>query len=91
MDVLYLDEIRRLEQDTTEKKEAIKSRRKILSWLSSAEDFEETHERHFQKRFQNTGQWLLDNPRFIGWRDGVRSSLLWCHGARKFIAVQIFV
>ena len=77
------DEIRRLAEDRREKEEADSKRRKILKWLSS-EDFEETHERHFQKRFENTGQWLLDDPRFISWRDGIQSSLLWCHGARKF-------
>ena len=56
--------------------------KKVLKWLSS-EDFEETHERHFKKRFENTGQWLLDDPRFTNWRDETQSSLLWCYGARK--------
>ena len=54
----------------------------ILRWLSP-DDFEGTHERHFRKRFENTGQWLLDDPRFISWRDGAQSSMLWCHGARR--------
>ena len=72
------DEIRRLE----EKKEENETRRNILRWLSR-DDFEETYERHFKTRFKNTGQWLLDHPRFMNWRDGVQSSLLWCHGARK--------
>ena len=57
-------------------------RRKILEWLSPG-DYEETHERHFRKRFQSTGQWLLDDPRFISWRDEAQSRLLWCYGARK--------
>ena len=56
-------------------------RRKILKWLSP-DDFEEVHERHVKKRFPNTGQWLLDDPRFISWRDETQSSILWCHGAR---------
>lgn len=51
-------------------------------WLSP-DDFEQTHERNLQKRFEKTGQWLLDDHRFIGWRDEAQSSLLWCHGARK--------
>ena len=51
-------------------------------WLSP-DDFEQTHERNLQKRFEKTGQWLLDDHRFICWRDEVQSSLLWCHGARK--------
>ena len=57
-------------------------RRKILRWLSP-DDFERTHERHLKKRFEKTGQWLLDDPRFISWKNGPQSSLLWCHGARK--------
>ena len=57
-------------------------RRKILRWLSP-DDFERTHERHLKKRFEKTGQWLLDDPRFISWENGLQSSLLWCHGARK--------
>ena len=56
--------------------------RKILRWLS-LDDFEGTYEKYFEKRFKNTGQWLLDDPRFIDWRDGTQSSLLWCYGARK--------
>ena len=58
-------------------------RRKILEWLSPI-DFKETHEGHLKKRFQSTGQWLLDNPNFIKWRDDkAHSKLLWCQGARK--------
>ena len=79
---LSVDEIHRLAEDRRATEEANIKRRKILKWLSF-DDFEETHERHFQKRFENTGQWLLDDPRFTGWRDGAKSSLLWCHGARK--------
>ena len=59
-------------------------RRKILKWLSSG-DYEETHERNFKKRFENTGQWLLDDHRFQNWRDEAQSSLLWCYGARKLL------
>lgn len=59
-----------------------KKRRKILRWLSEG-DFEDTHDRHYKKRCENTGQWLLDDQRVICWQDGTRSSLLWCYGARK--------
>ena len=58
--------------------------RGALKWLSS-DDFEETHERHYRKRFENTGQWLLDDSRFKDWRDEAQSSLLWCYGARKLL------
>ena len=60
-----------------------RKRREILRWLSEG-DFEETHDRHYKKRCKDTGQWLLEDPRLISWRDGTQSSLLWCHGARKF-------
>ena len=79
---LEVDEIRGLEEDRKKKEEAHAMRRKTLQWLSS-DDFEETHARHFRKRFENTGQWLLDDPRFKNWRDEAHSSLLWCFGARK--------
>ena len=52
-----------------------------MRWLSNG-DFEETHYRHYKKRFQNTGQWLLDDPRLLSWQDNTQSGLLWCHGAR---------
>ena len=79
---MEVDEIRKLEEERRYKEQADKMRKEILRWLSP-DDFEETHERHFKKRFENTGQWLLDDPRFTNWRDETQSSLLWCYGARK--------
>ena len=51
--------------------------------MVSPDDFEGVHERHFRKRCQGTGQWLLEDGRFISWRDEAQSRLLWCYGARK--------
>ena len=79
---LEIDDIRKIEEDRKNKEEAYEMRKNILKWLSS-DDFEETHERHFKKRFEKTGQWLLDDPRFRDWRDKAQSGLLWCYGARK--------
>ena len=79
---MYIDERYGREEDRRGKEEENEKHRKILMWLSS-DDFEEVHERHFKKRFKNTGQWLLEDHRFINWRDGAQSSLLWCYGARK--------
>ena len=79
---MEVDEIRVLEEERRNKEEANEMRRKILKWLSP-DDFDETHERHFQKRFKNTGQWLLEDSRFENWRDKAKSGLLWCYGARK--------
>lgn len=79
---MAIDEICRLEQDDRNKKRAHITCRVVLKWLSS-DNSEGTHERYFNKRFENTGQWLLDDPCFINWRDEAQSSLLWCYGARK--------
>ena len=76
------NEMHRLEEDRKNKEVATDMRRIILRWLSS-DEFEETHDIHFKKRFENTGQWLLDHPRFGCWKDEAQSSLLWCYGARK--------
>ena len=58
------------------------TRREIIGWLSE-NDCEEMQDCHVRKRFQHTGQWLLDDYRFTNWRDGRQSDLLWCHGPRK--------
>ena len=56
-------------------------RREILRWLSE-DDFEETHDRHYKKRCQGTGKWLLVDSRLLSWQGSTQSGLLWCHGAR---------
>ena len=78
---LEIDEILRLEEYKRGKEEEHEMRR-TLKWLSS-DDLEETHNRHFKKRCENTGLWLLDDLRFRNWRDETHSCLLWCYGARK--------
>ena len=55
--------------------------RKILKWLSP-NGFEEIHDRHFRKRCQGTGEWLLGDSRFTSWKEDTQSKLLWCHGDR---------
>lgn len=65
-----------------EQQEANEMHRQILKWLSP-DDYEEIHEGHYGRRCENTGQWLLDDHRFISWRDKTQSGLLWCHGIRK--------
>ena len=77
----YADAVIRLA--TVEQQEANIYCRQLLEWLSS-DDYEETHEGYYRKRCKNTGQWLLDDPRFISWRDEAQSGLLWCHGTRKW-------
>jgi hypothetical protein len=57
-------------------------RHKVLAWLSTI-DYEETHQKHFKKRFKGTGQWLLEHHHFTTWKDASGPGLLWCHGMRK--------
>lgn len=77
-----LDPIHQLVKDSR-RPETDETCRQILRWLST-DDFEETHERYYGQRAKNTGQWLLNDPRFIDWRDTAQSSLLWCYGAGKW-------
>ena len=79
---LIADGIRKLREDEKHRLEADKKHRDILRWLSP-DDFEEIHDKHFRKRYKGTGQWLLNDHRFVNWRDNAQSCLLWCHGARK--------
>jgi hypothetical protein len=52
----------------------------ILRWLTPSKP-EETHLRIRESRLPGTGQWLLENPEFMAWRDREEvSSVLWCHG-----------
>ena len=79
---MIADGIRKLREDEKHRLEADKKHRDILRWLSP-DDFEEIHDKHFRKRYKGTGQWLLNDHRFVNWRDNAQSCLLWCHGARK--------
>ena len=56
--------------------------RDILQWLSK-DNFEATHERHWKKRSGNTGEWLLEHPDVVRWKEESNSGLLWCYGSRK--------
>ena len=79
--IQHVDTVIRLAN--VEQQEANEMHPQILKWLPP-DEYEETHEEHYEKRCGNTGQWLLEDHRFISWRDKTQSSLLWCHGARKW-------
>jgi len=52
----------------------------MLRWLTPFK-YEETHIQICEKRLPGTGQWLLENPEFVAWRDqDAVSNILWCHG-----------
>lgn len=47
-------------------------------------DPDDDHDRIYGKRYDKTGQWLLQNPKFKDWETSPATSLLWCYGGRKF-------
>jgi hypothetical protein len=52
----------------------------IFKWLTPSKP-REAHLRMREHRLPGTGQWLLEKPEFIAWRDEEQaSSILWCHG-----------
>ena len=58
----------------------------ILTWISNL-SFEEKQTDILSKRHPGTGEWLLRQDRFKGWRNGVldEPSTLWCPGIRKLL------
>ena len=61
----------------------VKEREEFLKWLSD-EDFERIHEDKYARKHPGTGNWLIQKESFRDWFDSDRSTLLWCHGKRKF-------
>ena len=56
----------------------------ILTWISNL-NFEEKQRDILSKRHPGTGEWLLQQDRFKGWRDDDEPSTLWCPGIRKLL------
>lgn len=51
-----------------------------LKWITATKPTE-AHLRVRERRLAGTGQWLLEKPEFIAWRDEEQAgSILWCHG-----------
>ena len=61
----------------------------ILSWISNL-SFEEKQADILSKRHPGTGEWLLQQDTFKGWRNGVHDepSTLWCPGIRKLLSTS---
>ena len=53
-----------------------------MNWISTI-DFENEHALTFEKRYKDTGNWLLEEPVFQQWIDGTDSRVLWCYGKRN--------
>ncbi|KAK1756709.1 vegetative incompatibility protein HET-E-1 [Echria macrotheca] len=55
-------------------------RQATLDWISTTR-YLERHEALRLSRAKGTGDWILRNPDYIRWRDGLdTASTLWCHG-----------
>jgi ankyrin repeat protein/Cdc6-like AAA superfamily ATPase len=50
---------------------------KVIDWLSDL-NFATTQNDTFSRRYDMTGEWLLEDKSFLTWRDG--NGLLWCPG-----------
>ena len=98
-DMLSLDAMSLGVMTHTEMKEARREQREwhnakvnqeILTWISNL-SFKEKQTDILSKRHTGTGQWLLDQDRFRGWRNGVRDepSALWCPGIRKLLHTSL--
>jgi hypothetical protein len=57
----------------------------FLDWISTA-DFEKVHDSIYAKKHNGTGNWLIEKEEFRTWFSSSKSSLLWCHGKRKYHA-----
>ena len=54
-----------------------------MQWICTI-DFEKEHISAFGKRYKDTGDWFLREPKFKQWFDDTNSCILWCHGKRKY-------
>jgi hypothetical protein len=59
----------------------MEERKTIAFWLSSL-NFKTVQSETLQKHQPGTGQWFLESPVFLDWRDG-QSKILWCPGMRE--------
>lgn len=59
---------------------AVRSREKILNWISTFEH-ERKHHGIRMPRVKGTGEWLLNSNELQRWRDDLHApNVLWCHG-----------
>ncbi|VUC25174.1 unnamed protein product [Clonostachys rosea] len=54
-------------------------RKKILQWMS-AEPYIQHHKQTKSEVLKGTGNWLLQNPSFLRWKNESASSILWIRG-----------
>lgn len=61
-------------------------RNHFMHWIWTI-DFENEHAITFEKRYMNTGNWLLRKPNFKQWFDATNYCVLWCYGKRKNVYI----
>ena len=54
-------------------------RHRVLDWIPSM-PFGRTQENSYERRVEGSGNWLIEHPEFITWRESLKSTLLWVHG-----------
>ena len=55
-----------------------------MNWICTTDfDFEKEHALTFEKRYKDTGDWLLEEPVFEQWFDVTDSRVFWCYGKRN--------
>jgi hypothetical protein len=60
----------------------------ILEWLSPLKFWSKQRDT-FERRQEGTGKWLLHDPEFQKWLDGI-TEILWCPGDRMFPVASNF-
>ncbi|KAL8836267.1 MAG: hypothetical protein Q9176_006416 [Flavoplaca citrina] len=65
-------------RETMRTADASRERENILNWISNAKSSQKHHDVRLP-RVEGTGDWLIEEPAFKSWRDGVEN-VLWCYG-----------
>jgi hypothetical protein len=62
----------------------IEEREDLLGWLSKIH-YNVHHRHNLQGILVHSGDWLINEPSFIQWRDSSQTSVLWLHGIREYV------
>ncbi|MCJ1348246.1 hypothetical protein MMC31_006477 [Peltigera leucophlebia] len=71
-----------VERQRAQQKDAEETRKNFMNWICTT-DFEKEHALTFEKRYKDTGNWLLEEPVFEQWFGVTDSRVLWCYGKRN--------
>lgn len=59
-------------------------RKSFFTWLGPSIDADRDHDAILQKRYNGTGNWILERHLFQQWYESSTSQLLWCWGVRMY-------